>query len=416
MNWNYDVNTRGNVQLSKDLNTLSVLNAIRNSSSISRSDVARITGLTTPTISNLVSDLIKEGFVIEMGPGESSVGRRPIMLEFNKDARYIGVIDFGRSNVIIGLTNLAGEIITLRELDLDKEAKPEITLERIGNELKNLIDEYEQNGIKVWGVGVAISGGVNGKTGVCIESYVLKWTNVPVRQILEAKVQCPVYVANNIRCMALGEKWFGAARDEENFLAIRFGRGVGSGIIINGELFEGVRGVAGEIGHVTVEPNGPECYCGNKGCLEYYISEGSIFERLEKLMEEGDKNAERLLQESKDKPRGKKLGLIARSAEEGDELSRLIIDDLVHYLGLAIANLVKAFNPSIVILLTEDKFVRESVSREIQAVVDPLLEPIVSSRVNIVPGLLGSENEIIGASTLVLDNVFKTIRIVPVRI
>ncbi len=412
MGRNYQVDLRGNVQLSKEINKLTVLNLIRKSKvPISRADIARSTGLTTPTISNLVAELIQENLVMEIGLGDTMVGRRPVLLKFNAQARAIAVGLVEHSGVTLGVTDLGGEILEKRitDIDLKGNTRPELVLEEVGEELKDLIETWESKGIQIWGTGVALTGGVDGKTGVCIESHALNWINVPVRKILEPWTGFPLYVDNNIRCMVLGEKWFGVAQDERNVIGIRFGKRVGSGIVIGSELFEGARGVAGEIGHLTVELNGPKCYCGNRGCLEVYVTETGIEDRLKSLAEEGNQEAQALSKKLKGIKSGSKLRFIASAAKGGDKLGEYLMEDLIQYLSLVIANLAKSFNPSTIVLLNEDKLFCEEIVREIRPRVESLLRILPSLRVDVVPSHLGEDGLLIGASALVLDNIFRPI-------
>ncbi len=411
MNWGYGVNLRGNIQLSKETNKLTILDLIRKSKTpISRADITRITGLTNPTISSMVAELMEENLVVEVGLGETIVGRRPILLDFNPGGRAIAGVVIDYPGVTIGITDLGGKILVKRPIDVNLAggARPEVILQKIGQELKAFIEEWEMNGPKIWGTGVALTGGVNGRTGICIESRSLNWINVPVKELLEPWARPPLHVANNIRCMILGEKWFGVAQDEKDIVGIRFGKRVGSGIIIDDNILEGSRGMAGEIGHLTVDPNGIECFCGNRGCLRNYVTEDSILARLHLLAEGGDEQAKLLLTKLKSIQPGFMLKFLKRIAEDGHELSERIISDLISNLGFAIANLIKSFNPTMVVLLNEDRSFAESLAEEVILKVDPLVELLSNLSVNIVAGQLGEDAHMVGASALALDSIFKT--------
>ncbi len=411
MAWDYEVNLRGNIQLSKEINKLTVLNLIRKSKApISRADITRITGLTNPTISSLVAELMEENLVVEVGLGETVVGRRPMLLDFNPGGRAIAGVVIDYPGVTIGITDLGGKILAKKPIDVNLSggARPEVILQKIGQELKAFIEEWEMNGPEIWGTGVALTGGVNGRTGMCIESRSLNWINVPVKELLEPWARPPLHVANNIRCMILGEKWFGVAQGARDIVGIRFGKRVGSGIIIDDNVLEGSRGMAGEIGHLTVDPNGMECFCGNRGCLRNYVTEDNILRRLILLTEDGDEDAKLLATKLKDIQSGFRLEFLKCMAEDGHELSERIMYDLVRYLGFAIANLIKSFNPTLVVLLNEDKPFAESLAKEITLTVDPLIELLSNLSVDIVAGQLGEDAHMVGASALVLDGIFKT--------
>jgi predicted NBD/HSP70 family sugar kinase len=246
----------------------------------SRADLARTTGLTRVTVSDLVGELIAEGLVEELGaPAESRVGKPPILVGLAADSAHIVALDLSVDDTMTGaVINLAGEVKARRELTLAglKGDDAVAVVHRLAAELIGLADR------PVLGIGVG-SPGVVDADGTVIAAPNLGWADVPLAAGLREALHLPVFVANDANAAVLGEHTFGDTGDG-GLMVIRVGTGVGAGLVLEGSLLHGSRGAAGEIGHVVVDPDGEPCACSRRGCLETLLA----VPRLRRRLAEGD--------------------------------------------------------------------------------------------------------------------------------
>ncbi|WP_416148498.1 ROK family transcriptional regulator [Salipaludibacillus sp. HK11] len=396
----------GSFHLMKSLNRALILNTIRSNGAISRSDIAKKTKLTPPTVTNIVSELIKAQLVLESRSGISNGGRRPILLTIDSDSRYIIGVDVGVRKVRLALTNLNADI-SMRKIEsmpsqehLDEKSFIDFLQEIIGNFLGEVTDEKS----KLIGIGVAMHGIVDHDTGISVHAPTLKLENVPVKQVLEDAFHLPVRVENDAKALALGEKWFGAGKESDHFVCLNVGEGIGGGIILNDELFHGNDSLAGEIGHTVIDSDGPECSCGNKGCFQTLASGYALKERTKEQIKQG-------VETSLTDKIGTDMDLldgqqIFESALEGDPLAKRVLHETGEYLGVGILNIIHFLNPSMIIIgggvSKADLFIMKPVIDSIQ--VRALSER--AKKTKIVVSELGEEGSLIGACTLVLSELF----------
>lgn len=255
----------------KDHNSRLVLKTIYGGGEISRADVARLTGLTRPTVSTIVADLLDSDLVVETGQGPSAGGKRPTLLAINGEGRHLVAIDLSGSEFRAARLNLKGEIEA-------RATRPAAGLrgEGVLNSVYELIEAILPPMSSLLGIGVATPGLVDPNNGIVLRAVNLGWVNLPLRDLLETRFGRPVHIANDGHMAALAEFSYGAPLDSDNLIAIRVGRGIGAGIILNGRPFYGDGFGAGEIGHVVVKTGGDLCTCGNRGCLETISSVRAI--------------------------------------------------------------------------------------------------------------------------------------------
>jgi len=245
-----------------------LLQALFREGPASRADLARTTGLTRVTVSDLVGSLIEEGLVEELGaPAESRVGKPPTLVGVATDATYVVALDLSPDHRIAGaVVDLAGRVVTRRELDLEGRtgSKAVALVRKLADELVAASER------PVLGIGVG-SPGVVDAVGVVLDAPNLGWHGTPLAEDLRRHTGLPVFVANDANTAALGEHTFGQAKGG-GLMVLRVGTGVGAGLILEGTLLQGHRAAAGEIGHVVVEPRGEQCACGRVGCLETILA------------------------------------------------------------------------------------------------------------------------------------------------
>ncbi|GMA99798.1 ROK family transcriptional regulator [Pelosinus sp. IPA-1] len=321
--------------LVKQINKAIALNTIYKKKPISRAEIAKVTGLNKSTVSALVDELLAEELIMETGTGESQGGRKPVHLSINKEVGNIIGIDLGVNYILSVLTNFAGEIIWERRISVKKNGNS--SLQRI-DDLFQLIEEAIKNAPPsvrgVIGIGIGVPGIVNYEQGHILSAPNLCWTDVKLKEIVETRFQVPVFIDNEANAGAIGEKWFGSGKKATDLLYVSAGTGIGAGIVINNEVYRGSQGLAGEIGHMTVELNGMTCSCGNHGCWEEYASEKALFRYMQKHTSVESLSVFDLID----------------LATNGDDAAQEGFKYVGKYLGIGVANLINAFNPEIVII------------------------------------------------------------------
>ncbi|MGG1685444.1 ROK family protein [Pseudalkalibacillus sp. NRS-1564] len=345
--WNQHVVKRGNKSI--------VLQVIKDNTPISRADIAKMTGLNKSTVSSLVSELLLEDLIYESGPGKSSGGRRPVMLLFNELAGFSIGIDLGVNYMLGILTDLNGNIVKEEKLNFY-----DLTYKKIESQLIAMIKSLSMNTPSckygVIGIGIGVPGIVN-KDGEILLAPNLGWKNIRLKTIIEDEFAIPVIIENEANAGAYGEKKFGVGQAFENIVYVSAGIGIGVGLLLNGKLYQGHEGFSGEMGHMTIDVNGLECRCGNKGCWELYASENTLLKKAKELKLNPHK--------------GKELCLDALiKLANTDQRSADLFEEIGTYLGIGINNIINIFNPEQVIignrLASAKKWLKKPINKHIK--------------------------------------------------
>lgn len=395
---------KGSFELMKQLNIAAVLNVIKNNGSLSRADIAKLTGLTAASISNITKQLIENNYLIERGMGESSGGRPPIILELNPDARYVIGVNIGVGSIDVVITNLTGNILLGKEVTVPvNESSKDIVLEK----LIKLINEVKVcskiDSDKIIGIGFAMHGVVNVKTGVSEYAPYYNWINVNLKDELQSRFDYPIFIDNDVRAMAIGESWFGVAKDISNFVIINVSNGVGAGIIIDNKLYYGVNYSAGEIGHIVVDVDGTKCNCGNYGCLETVVSNNNIVKKAIKTIKQG---SDSLLINLKDNIEELTIDDICKAAEVNDEVAVAVLREASRYLGIGISNLINILNPQKIVVVGDIFEVNQHVIETLKETVNKRSMKLPNKNIGIIKSDLGKEAAVIGAASLVIRELF----------
>jgi predicted NBD/HSP70 family sugar kinase len=326
----------------REVNSEQVLRVILREGPLARVDLARHVGLTTTAISNITRELIERGLLCEIGMTRGHrVGANSILLDFPENGIALGAVHQGVSALRVALSTLRGRIIGRRVIATPERYSPEWAIETIVQALRELSSAHGYSDNQLIAIGVGLVGLINTNQGIVKRAPRMAWENVPIRDMLEQRLERSVAIENNVRAMALGEVLLGDGQNWPDFAFVYIGTGIGSGLIINGRLYRGSHGGAGEIGHITVDPNGEQCSCGNYGCLETVAAEPSIVRSAHlhgialDAMDGGTKEAVR------------RLALLAR---QGDETARAVIATCGESLGIALATLVDILNCSRIVL------------------------------------------------------------------
>lgn len=315
----------------RDINRQIVLNYVREREPISRAAIARETALQRSTISEIVEALTGEGLVEEIGEGKSTGGRRPTLLRLRTGGAIAIGVNITPTHTTIASSDLAGVVVQQERFLTDPV--PERTVNRIIEIIRKF---SEQSSIE--GVGISIPGLVTPATGNVIFVPYFKWRDLPIGEMISQATGLPVTIDNDANAVALAELWFGRpeVRDARDFIFVLVADGVGTGIIIDGQVYRGVRGAAGEFGHMIVGSNAPVlCSCGNDDCWEAFASERAAIARYTKL---------------KRASTAPDFGTLIDRALAGEQEAEIALRETGRYLGIGISNLVVGFSPEAVVV------------------------------------------------------------------
>lgn len=377
----------------KNLNKHAVVDLIRfTAGGISRIELSRQMNLTRAAITAIVSDLQTAGLVREIESHYPS-GRRPIVLEINPERGYVVGIDMGATHVTILVTDFSARVVREMDESLDINQGPAVCLPRVEELVHKILTEAGLSIKDISAVGAGVPGPVVAGIGVMGPPIMPGWDGYPIRDDLEKRFGVPVSLSNDAELGAIGEWAYGAGRGERDLAYIKVGTGIGAGLLLDGQIYRGANGSSGEIGHITIEENGPICTCGNRGCLEALAGGRAIANR---AIQEVNSGRRTLLTEISPLSQIRSRDVIA-AARRGDLVSQQIVSEAGVHLGTALASLVNLFNPSMVV-----------VGGGVAQIGDLLLEPIretvhqrsllpASRSVRITSALLGRRSSAMGA-------------------
>ena len=313
---------------------------------ISRAELARQMDLTRSAISCIIDELKGMGLVDELETGPTTGGRRPILLAINPRYGYIVGIDMGATHLGILLTDFSAHVLEEIEYPFSVDDGPKSCLNQIDGYLSELLSRINLKVSHISSIGMNVPGPFVVETGKTSSPPIMPgWDGYPIRSHLEEIWKVPVTIGNDAEFGALGEWAYGAGRGESNLVYIKVGTGVGAGLLLDGHIYRGTTGSAGEIGHITIQENGPLCTCGNHGCLEAMAGGHAIARKAREAIQAG-----RRTQLSAISPDQIRAFDVAGAAQRGDLVAQQIIADAGLYLGIAVASLVNLVNPSIVVI------------------------------------------------------------------
>lgn len=322
-----------------------LLRELVNHRQLSLTDLKSYTGISLPVVSGIINKLKNEGLVSEVKEKEIiQAGRPPLVVKLNGGAGFVLGIDFGRIYTSFVLLDLEQKIVAesrKKSIPLSNDIS---IINKLEKEINSLINSASIGWNKLLGIGLSIPGIVIGSEGIS-KSY-LNFGNKPVRDILKEKFNIPVHIEHDIKAMALGELWFGEARNAKSALCLNIGWGLGLGIIIDGKVYYGSEGFAGEFGHIQIVPDGPLCYCGKHGCLETLASGRAITNLAqEKIL----KGATSLIMSNGKKVEQIDAAAVLEGANQGDQFSIELLERAGKHLGTGIAILINVLNPDLII-------------------------------------------------------------------
>jgi predicted NBD/HSP70 family sugar kinase len=366
-------------QQTKHTNTTLVLKTIYQHQTISRAHLARLTGLTRTTISEIMDDLLADGLVREEGMGESQGGKPPIQVGLAAEARGLACLDVSKDLLTGAITDLRGRILARGELALQGRTG-EAALQRVYQLLDQLIPAARN---PLLGIGVGAPGRIDSSQGVIRQSVHRGWSDLPLRDLIEARYGCHTYIANDSHIAALGEYTFGGRR-LPNLILIDVGEGIGAGMVLGGQIYSGDGFSAGEIGHISVDISGEVCACGNRGCLETYASTRAILNKARQAV--GPLS----------------LVELRRSFECGNPAVAALFGTAAASLGASIANVIGLMNIQHIVLAGEIIGLGEAFLGLVRAEAQKRVLPAMAAAAQVSLSSLGDDIVLLGAAALVL--------------
>lgn len=383
-----------------------VMQTLRKNGQTTRAEIVDVTGWSKAKVSQEVNLLIKKGFLVELGEGHSTGGRKPRILRINKQLGYIVGIDIGATSLEIALADAAGSIIERVAEPADVRQPPEKLLKRCTSLILDLIAAQKLQPEQVLGIGVGVPGPVNFDRGVLVAPPLMPdWENYPIRKFFKKTFRSAfIVVDNDVNIMALGEKYSGNAMDIDHYLVIKIGTGIGCGIMVNKTIHRGNDGCAGDIGHICVDKEGPICRCGNHGCLEAMAAGPAIAEKAVQAVNEGRSDYLKKIFENN----GGNLTPedVNAACREGDEAALAIIRASGQMIGDVLAGLVNFFNPSHIFITGGISNFGNHLLIAIKRAVLRRSLPLATSNLTISFSKTGSDAGVLGAIFLVLDYLF----------
>ncbi len=388
------VEQKNNSQKRKIIKHLFLYGAMANT------DLGRYVKLSTPKIISLLNELKNEGMIEELGQGNSSGGRRPNLYGNKEDAFYIVGISINIYNTTVAIFNAKNQKITgahILPLTITHGASIVDTIVRF---TENIIQEKQIAREKIWGIGIEMPGLVDSETGIN-KTYMV--SNRPVAEVFSKKFGMEVLIENDAKTRAFAELRFGAAQSKRNVLAIHLDWGIGLGIIVNGKLYKGRDGFAGEFGHLPMIDNGILCKCGKTGCLET-IASGTAIVRMAKegLKEKRSSLLGRLVDENPEKI---DIMNVVQAANMGDQYSISMLANVGQWLGKGMAYLIQIFNPESIILGGQISEAKHFILPPIQQAIHIFCNPELGNEIEIKVSELGSQAGIQGVAALLLERI-----------
>lgn len=391
----------GNQQLVRKTNLKLILETVKKKGPISRAQLAKDLKLSAPSVSSNIEQLLKMDLLREVGEGSSGGGRKPILLEFNKEYGYVIGVDLSSEHCQIALSDLVGNIITVEQFSLPQGKEGQKIIEQLIGTIKNIFATYPQAQERLKVITVGTPGVIEpGADTVRLSPQFQGWDHLPVKQIISQDIHVPIILKNDINLAALGEARYGAGQNYHNLAYISVDIGIGAGIILQGKLFEGSKLAAGEIGYMLPGIDLFEEDFKGYGPLESKASVPALLEQVKKALQEGRTP---LLSQWGLEPEKLTLELVRKALEQGDPGVQRIVERTAQYLALATANLQAVLDLELIII-----------GGEIRVLANPLLEKInelagkiMPNKPQIIYSQLDNKAGIYGGVAVGLDYVFK---------
>ena len=384
-------NNIGSFSLIKKINTALILNMIRAKGKVSRIELARESGLTAATITNITSELIDGGIIEETSMGNSTGGRKPVILKMCSCGIYVASSYISPHGVEFAVADLRGKIIFKKDFEF-KNIPP--SAEACTDFISDMVSDFlKKNEGRIVGISLGLHGVADSEKGVLINAPNLNWKNIPIKYMLQEKCNIDVYVQNDVRLMANAEMNYGIAKDYDDFVYFYIGSGVGAAVVSGGELLKGCNNAAGEIGHTVIDPDGPVCRCGKRGCLQAFVGEDAMLDKLAVNLHLSDK----LNKESSC------FDIMREYVKNSDEAAKKVVESEIKYLSVGISNIINIFDPELIVVGSDIEYFEQAVVEEISG--QNKIETSTDIKCETVFSSLGKDAVILGGIAAVLKAV-----------
>lgn len=390
----------------RKLNTRTVSECLRLYSPLSRAELAKRTGLYRSTISSIISELIDRGFVRETEiQSDLRIGRPGMLLEFNPQGGSAIGVDLGVDYISTILVDYTANIIWRQRIAIDADGSEADIVTQAEKTIVDALKFSQEIGIPPMGIGVGLPGLVDTDLGKLIIAPNLHWKDLPIKALWTQKFNLPVFVENESNNGAMGEFFYGVAHGKQDFIYLGTGIGLGGGIMIDGKLFKGSKGFAGEIGHTLLYKDGIRCGCGDNSCWETYVGPRYIMQRIRQILANGQHSIIREIVHGDLNLIN--MDIVIEAAKQQDPIAMDTLQEIGVHLGRGISNLINIFNPELIVmggaLSPASPWLIPNIQKSIQKhALAPLLENL-----SIVPSRLGQDSSVMGAVALVLDNILR---------
>ena len=367
-----------------------ILNIIRKKP-VSRAEIARRTSLTRAAVTIITDDLIKDGVVIETGAAESEIGRKPILLDLNPECHYFIGVSIARNHYHVGITDIKGMLVMKREVVIDSSLDASACIKKIGEAVSKIIEASGLPHEKFLGIGICSPGPVDINTGTILNPPNFdKWHKFSIVEELKKISKFNVFLENNSTSLTLMEKNYGSGGDFCSFMLIVVDTGIGAGMIINNSLYRGSGGFGCEVGHASIDINGIQCSCGNKGCLEVYASIPAVLRDMKRHGQNRHSWNE-----------------VVDGALNGDMICKAAVEKEVWYLSAGIVNILNILDLEAVILTGDINYKPEML---ISGIRDNIEKAVITRHIRkcqIINSTIVKNSEVISAAAIVIEKYFK---------
>jgi glucokinase-like ROK family protein len=384
-----------------------ILRHLRADGELSRSELAKMMGYSRASMTGFVNDLMEHDIIREIGKGASQGGRRSLLLSINGDYGFIAGYDIGATSIDLALANFRGDILEHCSEPADVRNDAEVVLGRCAELVRQMLEQQGGSPEQVVAVGVGVPGPVEFAKGILIAPPLMpSWENFSIKKhIAQTFPNATVVVDNDVNIMALGELHAGGGKGLNNFIWVKIGTGIGSGIIANGEIYRGASGVAGNMGHIEADHNGTICRCGNRGCLEAMAAGPPIAQRGK---EAADTGRSPFLATRLEENKGKLSAVdVGDAAASGDTAAIEIIRESGRLIGSVLAGLVEFFNPEVIYIGGGVSRIGFTLLSSIRQAVLRRANPLSTRDLHVEYSQLGEMAGVVGAVTLTFPHIFK---------
>jgi N-acetylglucosamine repressor len=393
-----------NLEDVQEMNRALVIRLLRREKLCSRADLAKMTGLRQATITNIINDFIGWGLVTETGIIDGQKGRRSIGITLNTGAYRVIGIRLTRNYFVVGLFDLFGVQDRAWRETIDISLGSTVVLRAIIDNVRQVMDSSGQ--YTILAIGAAIPGPyVRSEGKIALMTEYPGWEMVQIEKELASSFPIPVYLEHDAKAGALAQWWlYPRHMDNETMIYVAAGQGIGAGIVIDGRLLRGTLGLAGEIGHMSIEFSGPKCECGNNGCLEHYCSSIALVREVKEGLIDHPRS---LLAKNQSFP------WVVHALAEGDELAHKVVKKAAWYLGMGLVSVINVFNPNTIVIGDEMAKLGDLLLDTVRSTVESHVMPRVYQSLRI--ELSSSENDpaLVGVSMLAVERLLHKPSVIP---